>query len=53
MSGVETQCLPRVDKFPCSNYHCDVLFKLVLGIFSGDHVFCSVKCSEKFAKSYD
>lgn len=36
--------IPRSNDFPCSNSGCGVRFKMVLGIFSGDHVFCTSDC---------
>lgn len=47
----QEDAIPKSTKqWPCSNLTCNVAFSMVLGIFDGDHVFCSPKCSEEFEK---
>ena len=41
---------PDVNDFPCSNPHCEVRFKMALGIFYRDHVFCTSNCLKEWEK---
>jgi len=42
--------IPVADDFPCSNPRCEVRFKMVLGIFYGDNVFCTSDCLKEWEK---
>lgn len=40
--------IPHSNDFPCSNPRCEVRFKMVLGIFYGDNVFCTSDCLKEW-----
>ena len=42
--------IPHSNDFPCSNPRCEVRFKMVLGIFYGDNVFCTSDCLKEWEK---
>ena len=46
--GMKTSEIPHSNDFPCSNPHCEVRFKMVLGIFYGDNVFCTSDCLKEW-----
>jgi hypothetical protein len=48
--GMKTSEIPHSKDFPCSNPSCSVHFKMVLGIFFGNHVFCSKSCFDEWVK---
>ena len=48
--GGETNHRPHSKDFPCSTHQCEVRFKMALGIFFGDHVFCSKGCFDEWWK---
>jgi len=47
---MKTSEIPHVDDFPCSNPRCEVRFKMVLGIFYEDNVFCTSNCLKEWEK---
>jgi hypothetical protein len=48
--GMKTSGIPSAKDFPCSTHQCEVRFKMALGIFFGDHVFCSKGCFDEWWK---
>lgn len=48
--GMKTSEIPHSNDFPCSNPRCEVRFKMVLGIFYGDNVFCTSDCLKEWEK---
>jgi len=44
----EAPKIPHSNDFPCSNPRCEVRFKMVLGIFYEDNVFCTSDCLKEW-----
>lgn len=49
--GMKTSEIPHSNDFPCSNPKCEIIFKMALGIFFGNHVFCTKNCFDDWWKN--